>query len=42
MIIVKSLKNDGSLIKGVRETAENQVKEQKGGLLGMLATLGAS
>ena len=42
MKIVKSLKNAGFLIKVVPGTAENQVKDQKGGLLGMLATLGES
>ena len=31
------------MIKGVRETIKNEVKEQKGGFLGMsLGTLGAS
>ena len=31
------------LIKDIRETVENEVKEQKGGFLGMLdATLGTS
>ena len=41
--IVKSLKNSGLLIKSVSETVENEVKEQKGGVLGVLAsTLGAS
>ena len=41
--IVKSLEKSGLLIKGISETVENEVKEQKGGFLGMLAsTLGAS
>ena len=41
--IIKSLEKSGLLIKGISETVENEVKEQKGGFLGMLAsTLGAS
>ena len=41
--IVKSLEGSGLLLKGVTETVQNQVKEQKGGLLSMsLGTLGAS
>ena len=40
--IVKSLEDYGLLLKGVTETAQNQVKEQKGGFLSMLlGTLGA-
>ena len=40
--IVKSLEDYGLLLKGVTETAQNQVKEQKGGFLSMLLdTLGA-
>ena len=40
---VKSLEDSGLLIKGVTETVQNEVKEQKGGFLGMLLnTLGAS
>ena len=43
MKIVKSLENSGLLIKGVRETIQNEAKEQKGGLfLILLGTLGAS
>ena len=43
MNIVKSLEKSGLLIKDVNETIENEVKEQKGGFLGMLvATLGLS
>ena len=43
MKIVKSLEESGLLIKGVTETVENEVKEQKGGFLGMLtATLAVS
>ena len=39
--IVKSL--DGLLLKGVTESVQNEVKEQKGGFLSMLlGTLGAS
>ena len=41
--IIESLEEFGFLIKGVSETVENGVKEQKGRLLGMLTTaLGAS
>ena len=41
--IVKSLEDSGLLLKGVTETAQNEVKEQKGGFLSMLlGTLGAS
>ena len=40
---VKFLEDSGLLIKGVSETVENQVKEQKGGSWGMsAATLGAN
>ena len=41
--IVKSLEDSGLLLKGVTETVQNEVKEQKGGFLSMLlGTLGAS
>ena len=41
--IVKSLQDSGLLLKGVTETVQNEVKEQKGGFLSMLlGTLGAS
>ena len=41
--IVKSLKNFGVLLKGVSETIQHEVKEQRGGFLSMLlCTLGAS
>ena len=41
--IVKSLEDSGLLLKGVTETVQNKVKEQKGGFLSMLlGTLGAS
>ena len=41
--IVKSLKDSGLLLKGVTESVQNEVKEQKGGFLSMLlGTLGAS
>ena len=41
--IVKSLEVSGLLVKGVTETVQNDVKEQKGGFLSMLLrTLGAS
>ena len=34
--IVKSLQDSGLLLKGVRETIQNDSKEQKGGFLSML------
>ena len=41
--IVKSLKDSGLLLKGVTESVQNEIKEQKGGFLSMLlGTLGAS
>ena len=41
--IVKSLEVSGVLLKGVRETIQNEAKEQRGGFLSMLlGTLGAS
>ena len=41
--IVKSLDDSGLLLKGVTESVQNEVKEQKGGFLSMLlGTLGAS
>ena len=40
--IVKSLEDSGLLLKGVTETVQNEVKEQKGGFLSLLlGTLGA-
>ena len=40
--IIKSLEDSGLLLKGVIETVQNQVKEQKGGFLStLLGTLGA-
>ena len=33
---VKSLENSGLLLKGIRETIENEAKEQKEGFLSML------
>ena len=39
--IVKSLEDSGLLLKGVTETVQNEVKEQKGEFL-LLGTLGAS
>ena len=40
---VKFLEDFGLLLKGVTETVQNEVKEQKGGFLSMLlGTLGAS
>ena len=41
--IVKSLGDSGLLLKGVTETVQKEVKEQKGGFLSMLlGTLGTS
>ena len=41
--IIKSLEDSGVLLKGVSETIQNKVKEQKGGFLSiLLGTLGAS
>ena len=41
--IVKSFEDSGLLLKGVTESVQNEVKEQKGGFLSMLlGTLGAS
>ena len=41
--IIKSLEDSGLLLKGVTETGQNEVKEQKGGFPSMLlGTLGAS
>ena len=41
--IVKSLEDTGLLLKGVTETVQTEVKEQKGGFLStLLGTLGAS
>ena len=41
--IVKSLEDSGLLLKGVTETVQNEVKEQKGGFLSvLLGTLVAS
>ena len=41
--IVKSLEGSGLLLKVVTESAENEIKGQKGGFLSMLlGTLGAS
>ena len=34
--IVKSLENSGLLLKGIRETIENEAKEQKEGFLSLL------
>ena len=41
--IIKFLDDSGLLLKGVTETVQNEVKEQKGGFLSLLlGTLGAS
>ena len=43
MQIVKSLEENGFLIRGVSETIRNEAKEQKGGFLSMLlGALGAT
>ena len=42
MKIVTFLQSTGLLIKIVTEAVENEVKEQKGGFLGMLAAMLAS
>ena len=43
MKVIEALENSGILLKGVRETIENETKEQRGGFLNMLLrTLGAS
>ena len=34
--IVKSLKDSGLLVKGITETVQNEVKEQKGGFISAL------
>ena len=34
--IIEALENSGILLKGVTKTIENETKEQRGGLLGML------
>ena len=40
--IIKFLDDSGLLLKGVTETVQNEVKEQKGGFLSLLlGTLGA-
>ena len=41
--IVKSLEDSGLLLKGITESVQNEIKEQKAGFVGMLlGTLGAS
>ena len=41
--IIKSLEDSGLLLKGVTQSVQNEVKEQKGGFLSMLlGTLGTS
>ena len=41
--IIRSLENSGPLLKGVTETIQNELKQQKGGFLSMLlGTLDAS
>ena len=41
--IVKSLEDSGLLLKGITESVQNKIKEQKGGFLSMLlGTLGTS
>ena len=41
--IIKSLEDSGLFIKGVTETVQNEVKEEKGGFVSaLLGTLGSS
>ena len=41
--IVKSLENSGLLLKGITESVQNEIKEQKDGFLSMLlGTLGGN
>ena len=41
--IIKSVEDSGFLLKGITETVQNEVKEQKGGFVSMLlGTLGAN
>ena len=41
--IVKSLEDSGLLLKGITESVQNEIKEQKGGFFSMLlGTLGPS
>ena len=41
--IIKSREDSGLLLKGITESVQNEIKEQKGGFLSMLlVTLGAS
>ena len=41
--IVKSLEDSGLFLKGITESVQNEIKEEKGGFLSMLlGTLGAS
>ena len=40
--IVQALEDSNSFLKGVTKTIKNETKEQKGGFLSMLGTLGAS
>ena len=41
--IVKSLEDSGLLLKGITESVQNEVKDQKGGFLSiLLGTLGAT
>ena len=43
MKIIKSLEDSGLFIKGVTQTIENEMREQRGGFLGvLLGTVGAS
>ena len=43
MKIVQALEESNILLKGVTKTIKNEIKEQKGGFIGMLlVTLGAS
>ena len=42
MKIVQALEDSNIFLKGVTKTIKNETKEQKGGFLSFLATLGAS
>ena len=43
MKIIEALENSGILLKGVKKTIENEIKEQRGAFLSMLfGTLGAT
>ena len=39
MKIIKSIEDSGLLLRGLTETVQNEVKEQKGGSLSMLLNI---